>query len=84
MDTGLRLEDRMDGSTNYSIWKERIVLVLEENDISEFADQTHSPPTDGTLLIAWKKDVKARRIILDRVKDHIVPHVSEKKTATEM
>jgi hypothetical protein len=30
------------------------------------------------------KDVKARRIILDAVKDHLIPHLSEKKSAREM
>jgi hypothetical protein len=31
-----------------------------------------------------KKDVKARRIIVDGVKDHIIPHLSGKKTTKEM
>jgi hypothetical protein len=31
-----------------------------------------------------KKDVKARRIIVDGVKDHIIPHLSGKKTTKDM
>ena len=31
-----------------------------------------------------KKDAKAKRIILEEVKDHIIPHLSSKKTAKEM
>ena len=82
---GLRFEDRLDGSFNYNTWREMIVLVLEENEIWEFVDQTLTPPTDDTLLAAHKKkDMKARRIILDGVKDHVVPHLSGKKTAREM
>jgi hypothetical protein len=30
------------------------------------------------------KDVKSRRIILDVVKDHLIPHISEKKSVREM
>jgi hypothetical protein len=30
------------------------------------------------------KDVKARRIILDGVKDHLIPHLSGKNSARDM
>ena len=41
--------------------------------------------TDPRDLIAWKNiDSRAMLIILDGVKDHIVPHLSGKKTASEM
>jgi hypothetical protein len=33
MATGLRFENKMDGTTNFSSWKEWIVLLLEENEI---------------------------------------------------
>lgn len=40
---------------------------------------------DATLLVVHKKeDVNAKRIILDAVKDHIIPHLSGKKTARNM
>ena len=42
-------------------------------------------PTYPTYLVAWKKiDSRAMLIIMDGVKDHIVPHLSGKKTALEM
>ena len=42
-------------------------------------------PTDPTDLIAWKKiDSRAMLIIMDGVKDHIVPHLFGKKTTLEM
>jgi hypothetical protein len=83
--TGLRFEDRLEGASNYSPWKERIALVLMENGIWEFADQKLTPPTDATQLADHnKKDVKARRIILDAVKDHVIPHLSGKKTTRDM
>ena len=43
------------------------------------------PPTDPAQLAAHlKKDVKTRRIIVDGVKYHIIPHLSSKKIAKEM
>jgi len=31
----LRLEDKLDGATNFRSWKVEILLVLEENDIQD-------------------------------------------------
>ena len=48
-------------------------------------DSKKVAPTDPTELVAWKKiDSRAMLIILDGVKDHIVPHLFGKKTALEM
>jgi hypothetical protein len=58
--SGLRFEDRLDGVSNYSPWKERIMLVLMENDIWEFANSIVAPPADPKDLAVHKlKDVKA-------------------------
>ena len=41
--------------------------------------------TDAQTLSAFnKKDIKARRIILDAVKDHVIPHISRKTRAIQM
>ena len=46
---------------------------------------TIPPSTDAALLAAFnKKDIKAMRIILDVVKDHVIPHISAKDHAHEM
>lgn len=37
-----------------------------------------------SLAIHNKKDVKARRVVLDGVKDHIIPHLLGNKRAKEM
>jgi hypothetical protein len=42
-------------------------------------------PTYATLLAAYtKKNIKAKRIILDSIKDHVIPHVTRKSNAYEM
>ena len=46
---------------------------------------TIPPSTDAVLLAAFnKKDIKAMRIILDAIKDHVIPHISGKDHAHEM
>jgi len=61
------------------------MLVLIENDIWEFSNSIVAPPTYPNDLVVHKlKDVKAKRIILDGVKDHLIPHLSGKATARDM
>ena len=82
---GLRDQDRLDGASNFGVWKARLSLLLEENGIKDYATIGVAVPTDATQLATYKKeDAKARRIILDGVKDHIVPHISELDTAKKM
>ena len=92
MATGLRLEDRLDGDGNFVPWKARIVLILEENELwDEVVHNTQANPiqvpasADAQVLEAYnKKYIKARRIILDAVKDHVIPHLSGKDRAFKM
>ena len=85
MATGLRFEDKLKGASNFSTWREQITSALKENKIWEFCDKTQTPLTDPTQLATHnKKDVKSRRIVLDGVKDHIIPHLSRKKTSREI
>ena len=87
-----RLEDRLDGVENFVPWKSRIVLILEENELwDEMVHSTQANPTtvpastNAQALPAFnKKDIKARRIILDAVKDHVIPHISSKDHAYNM
>ena len=91
MAIGLRLEDRLDGAGNFVPWKARLVLILEENELwDEVVHNTTTvplfvpPTTDAAALTAFNKDIKARRIILDAVKDHVIPHISSKTCAFQM
>ena len=78
----LRVEYRLDVASNFSPWKEIITLILEVNDLLNFAKTTVTPPTNATLLLEHnKKDAKARMLILDEVRYHILPHLSGNKIA---
>ena len=46
-----------------------------------FLKKTLPNPTNVSQLVEHnKKDVKAKRIILDAVKVHVIPHLSKEKT----
>ena len=62
---GLRLENSLDGSSNYIAWKDRMEAVLEDNGLKEFIDSDVPKPgsSDAALLDAWqKKTAKTRKI----------------------
>jgi hypothetical protein len=89
MATGLRWKDRLEGAGNFCPWKARIILLFQENELWDIVESTTTNPivvsTDATTLATFnKKDVKAKRIILDAIKDHVVPHVSSKGDAYQM
>ena len=92
MAIGIRLKDRLDGARNFVPWKARLVLTLEENELwDEVVHSTQANPfivlasTDPQALAAFnKKDIKARRIILDAIKDHVITHISSKTRAYQM
>ena len=72
---GLRLEYDLEGKSNYIAWKDRMEVVLEDNELKEFIDAEIPKPasSDVAALDAWqKKKTKCRRILLEGVKDHIV------------
>jgi hypothetical protein len=80
----LRVENRLEGATNFRSWKARILL-LEENDLKDYVEMVVPDPNDAHELAAHKKkEVKAKRVLLDSVKDHSIPHISEKKTSKDM
>ena len=59
--------------------------MLEENGTKDYVTSVVPIPMDATHLVAYKKDdAKGKRIILDGVKDHIVPHISELDIAKKM
>jgi hypothetical protein len=84
---GLRLEYALEGSSNYISWKDRMEAVLEDNGLKEFIDKDVPKPdvADAANLDAWQKKVaKARRILLEGVRDHIVSNLHGKATPYAM
>ena len=89
MAASIRGGDRLEGAINFIPWKARIILLFKENDLWDVVESTVAKPvvvpTVAADLTAFnKKDVKAMRIILDAIKDHVVPHVSNLDHAFRM
>lgn len=83
----LRLEYALDGNSNYIAWKDRMEAVLEDNGLKDFIDQEvpKSTAANATKFVEWKKCVaRARRILLEGVRDHIVSSLHGKETPFSM
>ena len=84
---GLQLEYALEGKYNYISWKDRMEAVLEDNGLKEFIERDVPKPTsvDASVLDAWQKKLaRARRIMLEGVRDHIVSSLHGKATPYSM
>ena len=52
---GLRVEDRLDGGGNWTPWKARIILLLEECELWELVGQVVTLLTDPILLLSLRR-----------------------------
>lgn len=82
---GLRDQDRLDGASNYVIWKAKISYVLDKHDLKMSVNSVVVVPVDANSLKRYNAEMaKTKRIILDGVRDHVVSHIAGKDTARQM
>jgi hypothetical protein len=85
MSASTKLVDKLEDVENFRAWKYRIALILEYNDLARFIREDVPEPTDvATKAKHQKGTVRAKRIIADSIKDHMIPQVASKKTSKEM
>ena len=82
---GLRDQDRLDDVSNFVIWRARILIVLDEYVISDYVKNVLDMSTNADPLKKYNESqVRAKRLIMDGVKDHVVPHIVRKNTTNEI
>lgn len=83
---GLRDKDRLDEASNFVIWKAMILAILDKHRFKDYALKIVVVPVDPDANEKYEEAmVKAKCMILDGVKDHvIIPHIAEKSTTREM
>ena len=75
----------LEGSRNFRSWKNRLQMILDENDLLEHV-------TVGVLELEEeeqktkhkKNEKKAKRIVSVSVKDNLIPHISKLQTTRKM
>jgi len=82
---GVRDQDRLDGASNFIVWKARILSILDMNRLKHFALNTIMIPVYPAENKKYQEAMaRAKSIILNRVKDHVVPYITEKDTTNAM
>ena len=70
----VRDEDRLEGATNFNVWKLRITNILQEHDLEHYVTTVVEKPMNNAGRMDFRKSqAKAKRIIFDSVKDSIMP-----------
>ena len=71
----MKLDEKLEGANNFWAWKYRISLVLEENELDSYINEEELPVPAGDeeKALHKKKLVMAKRIIVDSIKDHLIP-----------
>ena len=79
-----KLDEKLEGADNFRAWKYRIPLVLEENELDSYINEVPVPEGDEAKALHKNKLVMAKWIIVDSIKDHLIPQVSSLKTPKAM
>ena len=85
MSARTKLVDKLEGVENFCAQKYRISLILEENELAKFIKEDLPESEEDAAKAKYKKDmVRAKRIIANSIKDHLIPQVASKNTPKEM
>ena len=85
MSTSAKLEDKLEGIEDFEAWKYRIGLIIRENDLEKYIKGEVIKLEEDESKENHKKGLtREMRIIVDFIKDHLIPQVSSKETPKEM
>ena len=80
-----KFDENIEGADNFRSWKYRIPLVLEHNELRTYiGGEVAVLEGDEAKALHKKKLVMAKRIIVDSIKDHLIPEVSSLKKSKDM
>jgi hypothetical protein len=79
-----KLDEKLEGTDHFRAWKYRVTLILEENDLEGFVQEVEEPEGDEAKAKYRKNMIRAKRIISDSIKDHLILHISSKKTPKQI
>ena len=85
MKKNTKLDENLEGVENFRAWKYRIILILQENDIEIFVKEEVKEPEEDEAKSNHKNDmIISKRIIVDSIKDNLIPQVYSRETQKEM
>jgi hypothetical protein len=95
MTYSMKSENKLDGASNFRAWKTRIDLILAKNEVldivkgkivePEFEEGKEKEPQNVAVMEKFKdSDINAMSIIVDSIKDHLIPYISHLDSSKKM
>jgi hypothetical protein len=95
MMNSMKSENKLDGASNFRAWKTRIDLILAKNKVldivkgkivkPEFKEGEEKEPQNVAAMEKFKDvDINAMSIIVDSIKDHLIPYISHLDSSKKM
>jgi hypothetical protein len=91
----MKLENKLDGASNFRAWKKMIDPILAKNKVldimkgkivkPEFEEGKEKEPQNIATMEKFKdSDINAMSIILEYIKDHLIPYISHLDSSKKM
>jgi S-adenosylmethionine synthetase len=95
MTYSMESENKLEGASNFKAWKTRIDLILAKNKVldivkgkimePQFEAGKEKEPQNVVVMEKFKdNDINAMSIIVDSVKDHLIPYISHLDSSKKM
>jgi S-adenosylmethionine synthetase len=95
MTYSMKSENKLDGASNFRVWKTRIDLILAKNKVldivkgkivkPEFEEGKEKEPQNIAAMEKFKdSDINAMSIIVESIKDHLIPYISHLDSSKKM
>ncbi len=81
----MRIEERLDGVSNFNSWKAILLFIMEDSDLESHLQNDPPEAGDEENKAKYKKEeLRAKRIIIYSMKDHLVTHISRMGSTKKM
>jgi hypothetical protein len=95
MTYSMKIENKLEGASNFRAWKTRIDLILAKNKVLDIvkgkivepqfeAGKENEPQKVAAMEKFKDNDINAMSIIVDSVKDHLIPYISNLDSSKKM
>jgi hypothetical protein len=95
MTYSMKSENKLDGASNFRVWKTRIDLILAKNKVldimkgnimkPEFGEEKEKELQNVAAMEKFKDvDINDMSIIVDSIKDHLIPYISHINSSKKM
>ena len=85
MTKSTKVDEKLEGYEKFRAWNYRIMIILQESDLDQFVKEEVKELEEEESNSKHKNDmIIDKRIIVDSIKDNLIPQVSSRENLKEM